>query len=118
MTNFFTYKEYMGSIQANTEELFLHGRILFIDDLVTYEAESLPKLKTSFQEAVDDYLLTCQKLNRNPQKSFKGTLNVRIGPALHKETALYAEIGDVSINEYIKQAIQRQIEQDRDQNSA
>jgi len=113
MTNFFKYKEYIGSIDANVQDLFLHGRILFIDDLVTYEAESLPELKTSFQEAVDDYLLTCQKLNRNPQQSFKGTLNVRIGPALHKEIALHAEMGGISINEYIKKAIQRQVEQDR-----
>src|SRR5437868_3810759 len=100
MTSFFKYKEYIGSIDANIEKLYLHGKILFIDDLVTYEAENLSELKTSFQEAVDDYLFTCQKLNRNPQQSFKGTLNVRIGPTLHKEIALHAEMDGISINEY------------------
>ena len=39
------------------------GKILFIDDLVTYEAASPAKLQKEFEAAVDDYL------ERWPRKS-------------------------------------------------
>ncbi|MCC5845364.1 MAG: toxin-antitoxin system HicB family antitoxin [Verrucomicrobia bacterium] len=50
--------------KCNTAEEFsqkdgcLHGKIQFIQDLVTYEAETVPELEKAFHAAVDDYLET------------------------------------------------------------
>lgn len=46
------------------------------------------EIKTAFEEAVDDYVETCKEVNKKPEKSFKGSFNVRIPSELHKDAAL------------------------------
>jgi len=112
MVNVFRYKGYIGSIEASVQDMCLHGKILFINDLITYEAETPIALKLAFQAAVNDYIETCEKLGKKPQISYKGTFNVRIGPVLHKEVAFHAEMEGISINEYIKKAVEYKLQQD------
>lgn len=109
MSVVFKYKNFIGSIEVSTQDKCLHGSVLYINDLVTYEAKTVDALEKEFKKAVDDYLKTCKKLGREPSRSFNGTLNVRIGSDLHKKTAEYAALYDISINEYIKNAVQNQV---------
>lgn len=113
MTSTFKYKGYLGSIETSTEDLCLHGKILFIEDIITYEAETLKALRAAFYEAVEDYIETCKKLNRKPQTTHKGTFNIRIGPELHKKVALHAAIEKISINEFIKEAVINQLQHNK-----
>ena len=103
--NVFRYKDFIGSIEASPEDNCLYGKLLYINDLVTYEAETIKKLESEFKKSVDEYLKACKEQRREPMKPFKGSLNVRIGPELHKKTALQAAVLGISINEYIKKAI-------------
>ena len=57
--NTMEYKEYQGSVEIDLETNMLFGKILFVNDLVTYEAKTVAALRKAFQEAVDDYLDTC-----------------------------------------------------------
>jgi len=63
----------------------VYGKIEGINDLVTFEGNSVSELKNSFKEVVDDYIELCQKANKEPTKSFEGTFNVRLTPELHKK---------------------------------
>jgi predicted HicB family RNase H-like nuclease len=54
---------------------------------------------------VDDYLITCQELNKKPEKTYKGSFNVRIPSQLHKEAALMAAINKMTLNDFVKHAI-------------
>lgn len=105
----FRYKGFIGSVEIDSEARCLYGKLLYINDLVTYESNTITHLETEFKKAVNDYLTTCKKLGREPIKPFKGSLNVRIGAELHREAALHAAIDSMSLNEYIKTAIQNQI---------
>ena len=105
MKDLLRYKGFLGSIEVSIGDNCLHGKILFIDDIVTYEAESPAQLEAEFKAAVEDYLATCKELGRDPSKPFSGSLNVRIGTELHQRVARYAAINNISINEVIKQAI-------------
>ena len=110
--NIFRYKGFIGSIEVDAEDKILHGKLLYITDLVTYEATTMTNLESEFKEAVNEYIDTCKKLNREPMKPFKGSLNVRIGSELHKEAALHAAMYGISINEFIKSAVQAKIKQE------
>jgi predicted HicB family RNase H-like nuclease len=68
------YKGYEGSVESDAERNVLRGRVLFISDLVTYEATDKERLQKEFEAAVDDYVTTCLSLGRHPQTS-SGTLN-------------------------------------------
>ncbi len=105
MKEFLKYKGFLGSIDISLEDNCIHGKILFIDDLVTYEAESPKQLQKEFEAAVEDYLATCKELGRSPNKPFSGSFNIRIGPVQHQMIARFACARNLSINEVVKRAI-------------
>lgn len=105
MNDILQYKDYVASIHfSSTDEVF-YGKILGIDDLISFEGASVKELKKSFQEAVEDYLETCKGLGKEPNKTYKGTFNVRIGTELHRDAAVYAAIQNMSLNDFVKTAI-------------
>ena len=109
-TQTFKFKEYIGSIETDIENEILFGKILFIDDVVTYEATDLPGLKIEFEAAVDDYLATCKQLDREPQKAYKGSFNIRIGEKLHREAVKVAYKINKNLNEFCKEAISQRVQ--------
>ena len=48
-----------------------------------FTATLVAELRIAFEEAVEDYLTTCEKLNRAPQKPYSGKLMLRMPPAVH-----------------------------------
>ena len=54
--NFKEYKGYIGRIEFSADDQCYFGRILNINDLVFYEADSVEDLEVEFHEAVDDYI--------------------------------------------------------------
>ncbi|EOG5422578.1 type II toxin-antitoxin system HicB family antitoxin [Cronobacter sakazakii] len=109
MSNMLKFKGYFGSIEFSLEDKVLHGKIQCVNDLVTYEAETIDGLQMAFEEAVDDYLETCKALNKDPEKPMSGTFNVRIGPELHKKVYLAACADGKSLNDFVKTAIEEKV---------
>lgn len=99
------YKGFQGSVDFSLDAGVLHGKILLIDDLVTYEADNITDLNAEFQESVDDYIATCKDLGVEPNKPFSGTFNVRIGPTMHRDLAKQAQREEKSINDFVREAI-------------
>lgn len=107
MTDKLIYKEFIGSVQfSSTDEVF-HGKLEGINDLITFEGESVKELKIAFEDAVEDYLELCKELNKEPLKSFKGSFNVRIEPELHSKAFRLAQLSGKSLNEFVKDAIEK-----------
>lgn len=100
----FEYKGYFGSIEADTDENFLVGKLLFIKDVVSYQANDVRSLRVAFEAAVADYLSTCAELGEAPDTPCKGTFNVRLGPELHQAAALAATRNGMKLNEWVKVA--------------
>jgi predicted HicB family RNase H-like nuclease len=105
MENILSYKGYEGTAEIDLEAMICRGKILFINDLVTYEASSPTELKVEFECAVDDYLETCKELGREPLKPLKGLFNVRVPPQLHKELVIKAMVEKISLNELIVKSL-------------
>lgn len=99
------YKGYEGAAEIDTDRQLCRGKILFIDDLVTYEAADPKNLMQEFKNAVDDYIETCAEIGKVPQKSMKGQFNVRIKPELHKAAVLRATREGVSLNSLVERAM-------------
>ena len=98
--NTMMYKGYAARIEYSDEDGCFVGHIAGIQDVVGFHGESVIELRSAFEEAVDDYLETCEKLNRSPQKSFSGNLMLRIPPDVHAAVATAAEVSDKSINQW------------------
>jgi predicted HicB family RNase H-like nuclease len=104
--NILKYKDYEGTAELDMIKGVCRGKILFIDDLITYEAAAPSDLEKEFQLAVDDYIETCATLNRAPKKPLKGQFNVRISPALHKIATLRAITDNVCLNDVLVRALE------------
>lgn len=100
------YKGFQGSFECDFESSIMYGKILHINDLVTYESDTPKGLKEEFILAVDDYIETCKELGVEPDKPFSGSFNIRIGTTLHKDLAKFAVRNSKSINECVKDAIE------------
>ena len=105
MTDYFEYKDYLGSAEVDIDGSVLVGKLLFIRDTITYSASTPKALEKAFREAVDEYLETCAALGDEPDKPCKGTFNVRIGPELHREVAVTARSKNLGLNEFVRQAL-------------
>lgn len=109
MTSTLKYKGYTGTVEIDTDSDRLCGQVFFLRGLIVYEADTLPKLRQAFESAVDDYLMSCAADGTSPEKPASGTFNVRIGPELHASAIVAAHHADISLNEWMKRAVQAKL---------
>ena len=105
MENTLQYKGYFSNISFSANDKVLYGKIEGIDDLVTFESESITDIEKEFHDAVDDYLAFCKEMGKEPSKTYKGTFNVRIDPELHRAIAIRATKNGISLNQAVEKAI-------------
>jgi predicted HicB family RNase H-like nuclease len=98
--NTMTHKGYAARIEYSDEDRCFIGHIAGINDIVGFHGDSVAQLRTAFEEAVEDYLETCEKLNRPPQKPYSGNLMLRLPPEVHAVIAIAAEVSGKSINQW------------------
>jgi predicted HicB family RNase H-like nuclease len=110
MSQTLRYKDYNGSVVYSDEDEILHGRILGIRDVVTFEGENVRKLKANFEQAVDEYLSFCRAEGKMPDVPFKGTFNVRLSRDLHMRAALLAEEKSLKLNKIISDAVEQYLD--------
>jgi predicted HicB family RNase H-like nuclease len=108
MKDLMNYKDCFGSVHYNDDDRVFHGKVEFIRALVSYEGTDVETLRRAFEEAVDDYLELCRKQKQEPEKPFKGSFNVRVGPRLNQEIALNALKEGMSLNQYITRVLDRE----------
>ena len=104
-----SYKGYYGSVEFSDDDNVFYGRIIGINDRITYEGDNVKSLRQDFKEAVDEYLETCSQLGKPPEKTYKGTFNVRIAPKLHRQLALYSASTGKTLNATVEEAIRNYI---------
>ncbi|MFT3824995.1 MAG: type II toxin-antitoxin system HicB family antitoxin [Chitinophagaceae bacterium] len=105
MNDVLQYKDYIASVNFSAEDEVFYGKVLGINDLISFEGASVKELKKSFRDAIEDYLETCKEVGKEPNKTYKGSFNVRIGTELHKEAAVFAALHNLSLNDFIRTAI-------------
>jgi len=114
MTDKLKYKEFIGTVHySNSDEVFF-GKIEGINDLVTFEGETVNKLKKAFKESVEDYIDLCKETGKEVFKSFKGSFNIRLNPELHSKLFENATLEGKTLNQYVKEAIIEKLELEGD----
>lgn len=107
MTNTMTYKGYSARIAYDDEDGIFTGRIAGIRDGIGFHADNVEALREAFHEAVDDYIETCAKVGREPQKTYSGRMMFRVNPEVHRKAALAAELSGKSLNQWAEEVLER-----------
>ncbi|MDR2065148.1 MAG: type II toxin-antitoxin system HicB family antitoxin [Prevotellaceae bacterium] len=107
MNNILTYKGFIGSVNFSADDNVFFGKIEGINDLITFEGESVDELKQAFYYMVDEHIKDC-KCDKIPvEKSYKGNFNVRLTPELHRKAVIAAKLKGRTLNAFVKDAIEK-----------
>lgn len=66
MKNILSYRGYSASEEFDASDQILVGRVLDVDDIISFHADSVPAFTAAFHEAIDDYVQACEKLEQAP----------------------------------------------------
>ncbi len=105
--NTMTYHGYAASIEYSEVDRCFVGRIIGIRDIIGFHGDSVDKLRTAFEEAVDDYLETCKKIGQTPNKPYSGKLMLRVPPEVHAAVATAAGLSGKSINQWAAEKLSK-----------
>lgn len=111
--NVLHYKGFLGSVNISVEDRVIFGKLLYINDTVTFEADSVSEIQRSFEDAVDDYIMFCEECGKKPEKAFNGVFNVRISPENHKKAVYKATEMGITLNQFVDMAITERLTDDR-----
>jgi predicted HicB family RNase H-like nuclease len=99
------YKGYTGVIEFDPSIDAFHGRVVGLQDVVTFEGRSLDELRREMAESVEDYLELCAEAGKDPERPYRGEFLVRTTPELHRAAATEAEASGVSLNAWVEATI-------------
>ncbi len=95
-----TYKGYSTGVEIDTDDGILIGRVLDIDDIITFHGETVKELEAAFHEAVDGYLAACEKLDQAAEKPASGRIMLRVNPEIHAAALKAAGRSGQSLNKW------------------
>ncbi len=100
------YKGYIGKVEIDDEAGILHGEVINIRDVITFEGVTVDEVHKAFQESVDDYLEFCAQRGESPEKPFSGKFVVRLPAELHRKAYIEAKLADKSLNSWVTEVLQ------------
>lgn len=109
MNNTMTYKGYTAIVGFSAEDECLVGHIAGINDVIGFHADSVEEIRKVFHETVDDYLATCAKIGREPNKPYSGKVTLRLPPELHAQLVVRAEANGSSLNNWLVSALSQSV---------
>lgn len=99
------YKNYVATVQFDADAKIFHGEVVGTTDVITFQGSSVEELEIAFRDSIDDYLEFCKKEKKKPDRSFSGTLNLRMTSEKHRAVAIISNKNSNSINQWINDAI-------------
>ena len=109
MSNVLTHRGYGARVEFDAEDGIFFGRVAGIADGVGFHADTVAELIAAFREAVDDYIETCARIGKAPDKPYSGKLMLRIDPVLHARLAAAAKLSGRSLNQLGEDALRRSV---------
>jgi predicted HicB family RNase H-like nuclease len=101
------YKGYTGHVEFDDESGVLHGEVLDLRDVITFQGKSTEEIEQAFRDSIDDYLEFCKERGEEPDKPLSGRLMVRLPPQLHRKAYVTARREGKSLNQWITEKLEK-----------
>ncbi|HAZ60064.1 MAG TPA: toxin-antitoxin system HicB family antitoxin [Gammaproteobacteria bacterium] len=105
MINSMTFKGYTASMAFDAQDRIIVGRVLNIDDIVTFHGESVSEFEANFHAAIEGYLAASRELASVPEKPASGKVMLRIAPEVHAAALKAAARSGKSLNKWAEGAL-------------
>ena len=105
MSNTMSYKGYTTSMSFDVDDKIIVGRVLDVDDIISFHGESVVEFEAAFHTAVDGYIAACAQLRSVPEKPASGKMMLRVAPKVHAAALKAAARSGVSLNKWAERAL-------------
>lgn len=99
------YKGNLGEAEFDESVGVLHGRVVNVRPILTFESDRASDVRSAFEDTVDDYLAWYAEDGREPEQPFSGTLLMGGTPELHRAVALAAARQNKSMNAWTTEVL-------------
>ncbi|MCB0419629.1 MAG: type II toxin-antitoxin system HicB family antitoxin [Bdellovibrionales bacterium] len=106
------YKNLLGRVTYDDEAKILHGEVIGINDVITFQAKDADTIEAEFKASVDDYLAFCEEEGKEPEKSVSGETRIRMGEERHLLVSKISQAKNVSMNDWLNEAIDEKIKKE------
>ena len=103
--NVLEYKGYSARVELDPDDECFVGRLAGINDVIGFHGSTIVELKAAFHEAVDDYIESCRRIGKPPERPFSGKVMFRIAPEIHARAALAAQLRGMSLNQWAEEVL-------------
>ena len=100
-----SYKGYTTSMVFDAEDKIIVGRVLDIDDIISFHGESVAEFESNFHAVIEDYLTASKELGAVPEKPASGKVMLRIAPEIHAAALKAAARSGTSLNKWAEGAL-------------
>jgi predicted HicB family RNase H-like nuclease len=100
-----TYRGCTARVEYDPRDEAFVGRVLGIEDRITFHGATVVTLRRDFHAAVDHYLADCAARGRAPQKPYSGKILLRVAPEIHARAAMTAEAQGKSLNRWAAEVL-------------
>ncbi len=108
MTNVMTYKGYKARVEFDPRDNIFVGRVLGLEDSISFHGNTVTQLKARFTEAINHYLNDCKATGRKPEKPASGKLMLRIPPEIHAKALIMARAAGKSLNKWATDVFEKE----------
>lgn len=105
MINSMSYKGYTASMVFDAQDKVIVGRVLEIDDIISFHGESISEFESNFHNAIEDYLAASKELGVPAEKPASGKVMLRIAPEIHAAALKAAARSGTSLNKWAESAL-------------
>ena len=103
---------YIGKVEIDEDAGILHGEIINIRDVITFEGETVEELQQAFHDSVNDYIAFCKERGESPEKPFSGKFVLRLPVELHRQAYIKAKLANKSLNTWMNDIVENAISED------
>ena len=103
--NHMTYRSYTARMDSDTEDKIIVGRVIDIDDIITFHGSSVAEFEAAFNSAIDSYILACEQLGQSADKPASGRMMLRVNPAVHAAAVKASARSGESLNKWAEKVL-------------
>ncbi len=106
MSDLMEYKGFKARVEYSADDEVFFGRLIGIEDIVTFEAKTVRELKKAMKEAVEFHIEVCERTGQQIKKPYSGNVLFRLPSELHAKIAETAAKKGKSVNEWGKEVME------------
>ena len=103
--NHMSYRGYTARMDFDAEDKIIVGRVIDIDDIITFHGASVAEFEAAFNTAVDGYIYACEQLGQTADKPASGRMMLRVNPVVHAAAVKASARSGQNLNKWAEKVL-------------